>query len=62
MARTNIELDDDKVSWVMKTYSLRTKRDAVDFALTRLMREHEPRDILELTGIGWDGDLDELRS
>lgn len=46
----------------MRTYSLRSKEEAVDFALTRLMSEHDPRDMLELSGIGWDGDLDAMRS
>ena len=62
MSRTNIDLDDDLVAWVMRAYRLRTKRAAVDFALRRLRTEPMTTDeVLALEGTGWDGDLDELR-
>ncbi len=32
-SRTNIEIDDDNVRAVMERFQLRTKTDAVDFAL-----------------------------
>jgi Arc/MetJ family transcription regulator len=62
VSRTNIELDDAKVDWVMKTYGIRTKREAVDFALSRLVTPYQPADMLDLVGTGWEGDLDELRT
>ncbi|MGL5823672.1 MAG: type II toxin-antitoxin system VapB family antitoxin [Nocardioides sp.] len=61
MSRTNIELDDAKLDWVMKTYGIRTKRDAVDFALSRLVTPYRPADMLDLVGNGWVGDLETLR-
>lgn len=61
VSRTNIELDDDKVARVMQAYGLRSKREAVDLALERLLGGHEPRDMLEMVGTGWDGDLGEMR-
>ena len=39
MARTNIDIDDEVLQRVQSTYGLRTKREAVDFALRRLLVE-----------------------
>lgn len=36
MARTNIDIDDELVDRVMVRYGLRTKREAVDYALRHL--------------------------
>lgn len=61
MGRTNIVLDDALVQKVMTLYGLRSRREAVDFALRELVGQHERRDMLDMAGTGWDGDLDELR-
>ncbi|MFL6090690.1 MAG: type II toxin-antitoxin system VapB family antitoxin [Aeromicrobium sp.] len=62
MARTNIDIDDALVGEAMRRFGLRTKRAAVDFALRRLVGiELTPEFLLSLEGIGWDGDLDEMR-
>jgi len=37
--RTNIDIDEALISRVQTTYGLRTKREAVDFALRRLLVE-----------------------
>jgi Arc/MetJ family transcription regulator len=39
VGRTNIVIDDELVARVMELYGLRTKREAVDFALRRLASE-----------------------
>lgn len=63
VARTNIELDEELVAEVMHRYALRTKREAVDLALRRLVGPRLSPDFLAgLEGIGWDGDLDTARS
>jgi Arc/MetJ family transcription regulator len=63
MGRTNIDLDDDLVAEVMRRYGVRTKREAVDLALRRLVGVPLTREfLLGLEGIGWSGDLDEMRS
>ncbi len=63
MARTNIELDDDLVAEVMKRYGVTTKREAVDLALRRLVGTPLTKDfLLGIRGVGWAGDLDEIRS
>lgn len=63
MARTNIEIDDEVIRRVQETYGLRTKREAVDFALRRLLVEPmDTQEALGMRGSGWAGDLDELRA
>jgi Arc/MetJ family transcription regulator len=63
MGRTNIDIDDALVGTVMRRYGLRTKKEAVDLALRRLVGPVPTREeLLALEGSGWDGDLDELRS
>jgi Arc/MetJ family transcription regulator len=47
----------------MRVYGLRTKREAVDLALRRLVVEPMGRDeALAMQGSGWEGDLDEIRA
>jgi Arc/MetJ family transcription regulator len=63
MSRTNIDLDDELVAEAMRRFHLSTKKDAVHLALARLVGR--PLDlglIDEITGVGWDGDLDAMRS
>ncbi len=63
MSRTNINIDDKACVEVMRRYQLTTKREAVNFALRTLAAE--PASVEEartLRGIGWDGDLDTMRS
>jgi Arc/MetJ family transcription regulator len=61
MVRTNVVVDEALVAKVMELYGLRTKRDAIDFALRRTAGESDRTKALELEGIGWEGDLDEMR-
>ena len=63
MTRTNIEIDDQLVSRAMRLYRLRSKREAVDLALRRLVGEPMSREeILATEGSGWGGNLGEIRS
>ena len=63
VSRTNIDINDDVIARVQARFGIRTKREAVDFALRRLlvvpMTDNE---VQEMRGSGWDADLDELRS
>jgi len=62
MARTNIDIDDELLDGVMRRYRLRTKREAVDYALRRLHVEPMTRaEMLAMEGSGWDGDLEAIR-
>ena len=61
MARTNIDIDEDACSAVMRMYGLATKREAVNFALREVGRVATLDEALALRGSGWGGTLDELR-
>jgi Arc/MetJ family transcription regulator len=62
MTRTNIDLDDEVVDRVMTKYGLKTKKAAVDLALRRAAGPPLTKEfLLDLEGIGWEGDLDEMR-
>lgn len=63
MSRTNIELDDRLVDEVMRRFGVSTKREAVDLALRRLVGTPLTKEfLLSLEGVGWNGDLNEIRS
>ncbi len=63
MMRTNIEIDEELVTAVMRRYDLRTKKEAVDLALRKTVGGPLTREFLdEVHGMGWDGDLAEMRN
>jgi Arc/MetJ family transcription regulator len=63
MARTNIDIDDELVNRAMQRYGLKTKREAVDLALRRLVGEPlSLNQALAMEGTGWEGNLEELRA
>lgn len=63
MARTNIDIDEEACRVVMTRYRLRTKREAVNFALRTVAGEALGLDEARaLRGSGWDGDLDAMRT
>ncbi|HEX2040493.1 MAG TPA: type II toxin-antitoxin system VapB family antitoxin [Acidimicrobiales bacterium] len=62
MSRTNVDIDDEACRVVMKRYGLRTKREAVNFALRELAVQLTVQDARKLRGSGWDGDLGDLRA
>lgn len=63
MSRTNVDIDDELIERAMQKYSLRTKREAVDLALRRLVGHlHTREEFLAFEGMGWSGDLDEIRA
>ncbi len=62
MGRTNIDIDDILIARVMVRYQLRTKREAVDFALRSVASEPmSVEEALAMRGSGWDGDLEQMR-
>ena len=63
MSRTNVDIDDEACAAVMRRYRLRTKREAVNFALRALAAEPFGVDeARRLRGSGWEGDLDAMRT
>lgn len=61
MTRTNVVVDDRLIERVMRTYRLRTKREAIDLALRSLVGEVGGGSFMELEGSGWAGDLARMR-
>jgi Arc/MetJ family transcription regulator len=61
--RTNIEIDDDLLTDAMSISGLHTKRATVEEGLRLLVRiRGQAQAFADLQGLGWDGDLDEMRS
>ena len=62
MARTNIDIDEEAVRRVMERYGFKTMKEAVNYALNRLVpRKATREEFLAMRGSGWDGDLEEMR-
>jgi Arc/MetJ family transcription regulator len=60
--RTNIEIDDELLAQAMTAAGLSTKRATVEEGLRLLVRVRKQAEALvELKGLGWEGDLDEMR-
>ncbi len=63
MGRTNIVIDDRLVQQAMKLTGAKTKREAIDIALRRLVdRASVHHALLRLRGkLKWEGDIDAWR-
>jgi Arc/MetJ family transcription regulator len=59
--RTNIDIDDKLMAEAMKATKAKTKKEAVAIALENEVRRSKQLGMLKFEGIGWDGDLDEMR-
>ena len=61
--RTNIDIDDDLLNEARAATGAPTKKALVEQALRLLVQTTKQRRALDdLAGIGWNGDLDELRA
>ncbi|MCO5082858.1 MAG: type II toxin-antitoxin system VapB family antitoxin [Rhizobiaceae bacterium] len=61
--RTNIELDDELIAEAMKATGLKTKKATVEEALRQLVQNSLRRQAIhDMIGLGWEGDLDEMRT
>src|SRR5882757_9176924 len=60
--RTNIEIDDELLSQAMTAAGLSTKRATVEEGLRLLVQVRgQTTAFAELRGLGWEGNLDEMR-
>lgn len=60
--RTNIEIDLDLVQEIMKTYKLKSIKEAVNFSLEKTIDQQKRKKLLAMQGkIHWEGNLDEMR-
>ena len=64
VGRTNIDIDDRLLGRAMRRFGCRTKREAVHLALERLVGGElmTVEEQLATRGLGWDGDLAEMRA
>lgn len=63
MGRTNVDIDEQACAEVMRRYGLKSKREAVNFALRTVAGETASlEEARAMRGIGWEGDLDEMRA
>ncbi|MCY4475850.1 MAG: type II toxin-antitoxin system VapB family antitoxin [Chloroflexi bacterium] len=63
MSRVNVDIDERACAEVMRRFQLPTKQDAINFALRSLASEAASvREARGFRGIGWNCDLDELRT
>lgn len=61
--RTNIEIDDALIAKAMELSGLATKKATVALALRQFVENGYRRQALdELWGMGWEGDLDAMRT
>jgi Arc/MetJ family transcription regulator len=61
--RTNIEIDDTLMAEAMKALGAKTKREAVEQALKRVVRLKAQEEIRDYFGkLRWEGDLDAMRT
>ena len=62
MSRTNIDIDDELMAAAMEATGQRTKKGTVEEALRAMVKEERLRQAIKnLAGIGWEGNLDEMR-
>lgn len=61
--RTNIEIDDRLMKRAMKATGQHTKKATVEAALQKVIAISDQTAALEaLWGMGWEGDLDQMRN
>ena len=60
--RTNVDLDDELLAAAMSATGLRTKKATLEEGLRLLVtRGRQLKAIGDMTGLGWEGDLDAMR-
>ena len=63
MSRISVDIDERACAEVMRCYHFKTKGEAINFALRILAGETlSGKELASFQGIGWDGDLDGMRS
>ena len=60
--RTNIDIDDQLMAEALRRSGTKTKRGAVEEALRFFVQVKAQSDLRQLRGIGWEGDLDAMRT
>jgi Arc/MetJ family transcription regulator len=58
---TNIDIDQEKLKTIMEFKKFKSKKEAVNEALSEYVRMIARQELLKMRGKGWEGDLDEMR-
>lgn len=60
--RTNVDIDDDLMTEAVEALGTETKKETIEIALQRVVRNWRLRDLANLWGsVEWEGDLMEWR-
>ncbi|MBN8867452.1 MAG: type II toxin-antitoxin system VapB family antitoxin [Solirubrobacterales bacterium] len=59
--RTNIVIDEELMAEAQKLAGTKTMRETVDLALREMVSRKKRLGIRSLRGIGWEGNLEEMR-
>lgn len=60
--RTNVDINDELMDQAMRMGSFPTKKATIEAALEEFVRTRRQKKAIEdLAGIGWEGNLDEMR-
>lgn len=63
MVHINIDIDDRACTEVMRRYQLTNRQEAINFALRNMAAEAlSQAEARNLRGVGWKGDLGDMRS
>ncbi|MEH3046556.1 type II toxin-antitoxin system VapB family antitoxin [Sphingomonas adhaesiva] len=57
-----LNLDDQLLALAVRSSGKRTRSEAIEEALRRMIAINQQEAILSLRGIGWEGDLDDMRT
>ena len=60
--RTNIVIDDELMEEAIRLSGAASKKEVVDAALRKFVQIKRQAGLRTLRGIGWDGDLDDMRT
>ncbi len=60
--RTNIDIDDALMDEAIRLSGATSKKEVVDVALRKFVQIKRQAGLRALRGIGWDGDLDDMRT
>jgi Arc/MetJ family transcription regulator len=59
---TNIDIDQEKLSKLMLIKKFKSKKEAVNEAITEYLKDLNRKEVLKWRGANsWEGDLDEMR-
>lgn len=60
--RMNLDIDEQLLALAVRSSGKRTRSEAIEEALRQMVAIKQQEAIRSLRGIGWEGDLDEMRT